>query len=89
MHSGLSVHGTGAMGQEGARGRKQYRQAELLKGRLHKSGVLGQDLLQVPPAMHIPQNCSGDRMRSALCRLVANPTRPPSQSPSSHPSETA
>lgn len=36
--------------------REGYRQAELLEGRFDEGGVLGQDLLQVPPALHVPEN---------------------------------
>lgn len=35
------------------------RQAELLEGGLHERGVLREDLLQVPPALHISQNSAG------------------------------
>lgn len=41
---------------------RRYRQAELLKGRLDEGGVLRQDLLQVAPALHVPEHC-GDRSR--------------------------
>lgn len=35
----------------------RYRQAELLEGWLDEGGVLAQDLLQVPSAVDVPENC--------------------------------
>lgn len=42
--------------QQSMQSTARYRQAELLEGGLHERGVLREDLLQVPPALHISQN---------------------------------
>lgn len=45
--------------QQSMQSTARYRQAELLEGGLHERGVLREDLLQVPPALHVSQNWNG------------------------------
>lgn len=86
QHSALSQHWVPRVLVKGENrllsSKRRYRQAELLEGRLHEGGVLRQNLLQVPPSAHVPENCSSERQACirpqgpppALARQAGRPT---------------